>query len=182
MTDKDRLEFAEILAKCTRSLLNEYVSVEQVDAVDGQPNDFVLALISFTGRHVRGTLVLDASRDLLARSYARAVPGVEPDEADLADWSAELANLLLGQIKYTLQGLGVIIQLSTPVVIGGEDLRARLTMRPVTRITHRFEGEDTCAWARVRLEVVADPCYARDSVWPRLSMMAPKGGDLFMFD
>jgi hypothetical protein len=182
MSDNGHLDFAEVLATCTRTLLSAYAPVEQVDAFGGGPSDFVLALISFTGRQVRGTLVLDASRELLARSYALAVPGVEPDEADLADWSAELANLLLGQIKCKLQSLGMTIQLSTPVVVEGEDLRARATMRPIERVAQRFEGEDARAWARVRLEVMADPCHACDSVRPRLSVMAPKGGDMFVFD
>lgn len=84
-----------------------------------------LAIIGLGGQKLRGSVVLSVPASLLARSHPTR--GSTPE--DLADWLAELANLLLGRIKTQLLGRGISIQLGTPVTISGTALRF-----------HKFKG------------------------------------------
>lgn len=84
-----------------------------------------LAIIGLGGQKLRGSVVLGIPESLLRISHPAA--GSEPEE--LADWLAELANLLLGRLKAQLLARGVSIELGTPVTISGTALRF-----------HRFKG------------------------------------------
>lgn len=85
-------------------------------------------IIGYTGESMRGSLVLAPTAELLERSYQGT--------SSARDWTAELANQLLGRIKNQLLGCGVEIYVTTPVLIRGAHLA------PVPRVEelqpHRF--------------------------------------------
>lgn len=178
MNQRDRLVLAEVLARCTVSVLKSHgVDAACVETFGSAPDGFVMAFVGFTGRELRGTLVLDASKALLERSYPAGAPGVTTADEDLCDWSGEITNLLLGQVKRELSGRGVTIQLSTPVVISSEAMCAHPSARPIESITHRFEAAG--ARARVRLDVAAEPNFALATQRPP---SLARGVDAFLFD
>ena len=98
-----------------------------------------LSIIGLAG-NLRGSLVLSVPTGLLRRSHPTG--GVHPD--DLADWLAELANLMLGGIKVRLLARDVSIALSTPLTISATTFRVeRFVGTPVVH-AFQFEGETIC--------------------------------------
>ena len=89
------------------------------DRVEGWAD--TISIIGFGGDKLRGSLVLSAPQSLLVRTH----PARGTSEEDLADWLSELANLLLGQIKARLSGLGVSFVMSTPITLSATTLRFR---------------------------------------------------------
>jgi CheY-specific phosphatase CheX len=90
------------------------------------------------GGNLRGTLVLSIPSMLVKRSH----PTGGTDTDDLADWLAELANLLLGGIKIRLLARGVAIELSTPLAISATAFRVERFVG--TPVVHSFSvGGDT---------------------------------------
>jgi CheY-specific phosphatase CheX len=92
------------------------------------------------GGSLRGTLVLSVPGALVRRSHPTG--GTSAD--DLADWLAELANLLLGGIKIRLLARGVAIELSTPLAISATAFRVERFVG--TPVVHSFTapGEAIC--------------------------------------
>ncbi len=77
----------------------------------------IAAVIGFSGNHLRGTLGLAASASGLER-VRRHLGGCET-KLGAADALGELANLILGQIKREWSRYGVLVTLSTPLVMRG---------------------------------------------------------------
>ena len=81
-------------------------------------------LIGFTGRDVRGTLVLALTEELsgLSNPVAGANPSATGGRVIQRDWVGELSNQLLGQIKIELLRHGVEIYVNLPAVLQGQHL------------------------------------------------------------
>jgi CheY-specific phosphatase CheX len=93
----------------------------------------MVAVIGLGGAKLRGTLVVSMPASFLRRSH----PAGGTEDADLADWLSEQANLLLGRIKARLLGHEVIVELSTPVTLAASAFRSvRFGSTP---LVHRFE-------------------------------------------
>lgn len=71
------------------------------------------------GGSLHGSLVVSLSSGLLRRTHPAKATGV----ADLADWLAELTNLMLGSIKRRLLAHGISTELSTPLILSATTLR-----------------------------------------------------------
>lgn len=84
-----------------------------------------IAIIGLGGQKLRGSVVLSVPSVLLVASH----PAHSTSADELADWLAELANLLLGRLKVQLLERGISIELGTPVTLSGTALRF-----------HRFKG------------------------------------------
>ena len=95
-----------------------------------------LAVIGLGGGKLRGSVVLSVPTTLLERVHPTGARSVE----DLADYLAELANLLLGSFKRRLLALGIAIEISTPITLSAGDLRLRSFGQLPT--THDFSIED----------------------------------------
>ncbi len=181
MNDRDRLLLADILVRSTLYTLAAHgVDAGQVEGQDSAPEGFVLAFVDFTGEKLRGTLRLDPSRALLERSYPATDPGVATHDNDLYDWSGELSNLLLGRLKRELGEAGVVIQLSTPVVVSGNALPTRASSHPTVCVTGLFASE--AGAMRVRLDVTAEPLFRLGTLRPPPAPAPDLGVDAFMFD
>ena len=70
-------------------------------------------IVGFSGRDIRGGLVLAGSREALGASNPVETAGIR-------DWVAELANQLAGRIKSRLLAHDVELQIATPVVLRGD--------------------------------------------------------------
>jgi CheY-specific phosphatase CheX len=80
-------------------------------------------VIGYTGSQIRGTLMLATSSEPVGRTSPSS-------DASPHEWVGELTNQLLGRIKTRLTRRGVIIHMSTPVVLRGQHLA------PVPRSEH----------------------------------------------
>jgi hypothetical protein len=86
----------------------------------------IIASIGFSSPVLSGSLLLALPDTLVERTMPT------PD-ANLADWSGELANQLLGRLKNQLLHYEVVINLALPVVITGGDFRLPAKTRRLTR-------------------------------------------------
>jgi CheY-specific phosphatase CheX len=71
-------------------------------------------IVGFSGPGIRGTCVLAASEEPIART--------NPVQGSARDWIAELANQLVGRIKNQLLARGAEVYVTTPVVLRGDHL------------------------------------------------------------
>jgi hypothetical protein len=85
----------------------------------------VAGLVGFTGEHVRGTLIVATTFELIDMSRPRELRTEAlsrqraSDWLTVRDWSAELANQLLGRIKRRLFVFNVLLAASTPTALSG---------------------------------------------------------------
>lgn len=80
------------------------------------------AIIGYAGVEMKGTMILGASKDLLRVTHASIHMGMEVEDADLPDWLGELANQLVGRIKNGLLSYGLDFGITTPTVLGGNNM------------------------------------------------------------
>lgn len=78
-----------------------------------------VSILPFTGQKIAGSLLLAAP----VRLMEATTPSGEQELGALIDWSRELANLLVGSLKWALLQQGVAIDLGVPASILGPDLR-----------------------------------------------------------
>src|SRR5512138_690170 len=103
--------FEQVTAAACEGLFGRYgVPVHRADesANPISPEFFLCSVIGFTGRDVRGTLVLALTEELsgLSNPIAGTSPGAT-ERVIQRDWVGELSNQLLGQIKLELLRRGV---------------------------------------------------------------------------
>jgi hypothetical protein len=101
------------------------------------------SVIGFSSEQMRGTLVLATSSEPLGRTSP--VQG-----ASLREWIAELSNQLLGRVKRQLAERGLILAISTPVVLRGQHLRP-LPNKEAEPLIFDCEGGCVCVWMDAEL-------------------------------
>lgn len=107
-----------------------------------------IAIIGLAGA-IRGSLVVSMPTQLVEECHPTHATSPE----DLADWIAEIANLLLGRVKSHLLSRGVSIALSTPITLTATAFRFERFVG--TPVVHEFKlGDDTM---HVAFEAVSDP-------------------------
>jgi len=127
--------------------------LEPVDVAVGSRDD-VGASIGFTGPSLRGALVLISTRHLIQSVLPEAVRG--DSAAQVADWTGELANQLLGRIKNKLLNYGVSVDMSTPTVIFGLELARKGTSAGIRR---QFAFRHADQPLAIYLDAVAAPGF-----------------------
>ena len=143
--------FEQVAASACEELFARYgVTVRR--ATDGDepvsPDFLLCSVIGFTGRDVRGTLVLALTEELSGMS--NPVVGLERGRGNprliQRDWVGELSNQLLGRIKIELLRCGVEIYLNLPAVLLGQHLaplpRSQLKPLKFTLAKRRGGGVD----------------------------------------
>jgi hypothetical protein len=98
--------------------------------------DFTIgSIIGFSGKHVRGTLVLALTDDLptLSNPMGALLVGAERARLKERDWVGELSNQLLGHVKVRLLRRGVEIYAHLPAVLRGRHLAPlpRVELKPL---------------------------------------------------
>jgi hypothetical protein len=107
----------------------------------------LISTIGFSSPTLSGSLLLAVPNSVLQQTLPA------PD-ANLADWSGELANQLLGRLKNQLLNYQVAITLALPVVVSGGEFSLPAKTRRMTRHCS-FVSE----WGRlfIRTEVEISP-------------------------
>lgn len=102
-------------------------------------------VIGFSGRVVRGTMVLAITAAPLSKSNPLAGAG------NARDWLAELTNQLLGRIKIQLLRHQVEIYMRLPAVLGGEHL-ARVPAEALNPPRFTAENGVVGVWVEIDAE------------------------------
>ena len=144
--------FEQVTAAACEGLFGRYgVPVRRADesANPLSPEFFLCSVIGFTGRDVRGTLVLALTEELsgLSNPIAGTSPGA-PDRAIQRDWVGELSNQILGQIKIELLRHGVEIYVNLPAVLQGQHL-APLPRRELKPIKFTLANGAVAVWTEL---------------------------------
>ena len=121
----------DVTAAACEELFGRYgLAVRRADESEDpvSPEFFLCAVIGFSGRDLRGTLVLALTEELSGVSNPLAAANATHEIR--RDWVGELSNQLLGQIKIALLRYGLEIYMNLPAVLHGQHLaplpRARL--------------------------------------------------------
>src|SRR3954464_6067829 len=122
-----RRVFEQVTVAACEDLFSRYgVTVRCADETEDpiSPEFFLCSVIGFTGRDVRGTLVLALTEALsgLSNPVAGNNSSATTDRVTHRDWVGELSNQLLGQIKIDLLRRGVEIYVNLPAVLQGQHL------------------------------------------------------------
>ena len=176
-----QIEFQQLLeqvaAEACEGLFSRYgVAVHRTpDHEDPVSPDFLLcSVIGFTGRDVRGTLVLALTEDLsgLSNPLGGSAPAVSRPQRD---WVGELSNQLLGQIKIALLRWGIEIYVNLPAVLLGQHL-APLPRNQLRPLKFALAKGAAAVW----LEAEARPGLKIEASQPE--EQGPLAGDTLLFD
>jgi CheY-specific phosphatase CheX len=123
----DAQQFFETVASAAcQELFGRYgVEVRRAEETTApvSPDFLLCSVIGFTGRDVRGSLVLALTEELSGQSNPVSAPqSITGDRMTQRDWVGELSNQLLGRIKIELLKCGVEIYLNLPAVLLGQHL------------------------------------------------------------
>ena len=130
-----------IASEACLSLFHDYsLTLQRADISgdDGARELVYCAVIGYSSEQMRGTLLLATSSEPLGRTAPVA-------GSSLREWIAELSNQLLGRVKTRLAERGVLLAISTPVVLRGSHLRP-LTTQEVAPLTFVCDGGCVCVW------------------------------------
>ena len=128
--------------------------LEPSDAHTGTADD-VGASIGFTGPALRGALVMISTHRFVQRVLPAEIEAGDSAE-QVADWTGELANQLLGRIKNKLLTYGVTLEMSTPTVIFGLELIRKSSRSSICRQFSFRQGEDALS---IYFDAVAAPGF-----------------------
>jgi CheY-specific phosphatase CheX len=137
----------------------------------------LVAFMGFAGPVLRGTLALVAPIELMRTSYPLPLAAGARWEFEVFDWSGEVANRLLANIKNHLAMRGVDIEASTPRVMLAEHLHVTRSVRG-TVCSSCFPIGDS--WIKIWFDAMApdDQKVLREPQGPDAT---PPEGDVLLF-
>ena len=118
-----------LVMDATRALFETYGVKLELDGcavAKTLPSVGVISTIGFSSPALNGSLLLGIPNVVMQQTLPT------PD-ANLADWSGELANQLLGRLKNKLLPFDVVINLALPVVVSGDEFHLPARARRLTR-------------------------------------------------
>jgi CheY-specific phosphatase CheX len=166
--------FEQVSSRACEELFSRYgVAVRR--AADGDdpvtPDFLVCSVIGFTGRDLRGTLILALTEDLSGLSNP-----VGGGPMSQRDWVGELSNQLLGRIKLDLLRWGIEISLNLPALLLGRHL-APLPRAELKPLKFALAKGAAAVW----IEVEARPGFKLQPPGT-VEEAGPAAGDALLFD
>jgi CheY-specific phosphatase CheX len=176
----DAQQFFEMVASVAcQELFGRYgVAVQKADetAAPVSPDFLLCSVIGFTGRDVRGSLVLALTEELSGLSNPVSGPhSIAGDRLTQRDWVGELSNQLLGRIKIELLKCGVEIYLNLPAVLLGQHL-APLPRAQLKPLKFTLSNGAAAVW----IEIEARPGFRIDT--GKAAEHGPGAGDTLLFE
>lgn len=120
-------EQGDILRELVATTLSELLAAYEVEAerLDGEASTDeeaispgsepgIAGVIGFTADAMRGSMVVYGYRKVLG-----AMGQTDSSDLALRDWAGEVSNQMLGRLKNKLLAYGVVLSMSTPVVVVG---------------------------------------------------------------
>lgn len=112
--------------------LFEHLSVEvTIEAKAERVSSDIACSVGFASPHLRGSLTMTAERNFVSESRPAELRITDANETEISDWMGELGNQLLGRLKNRLISHGVVIDLGTPAVLCGVDIRRHTGRRGI---------------------------------------------------
>jgi CheY-specific phosphatase CheX len=174
--------FEQVTAAACVELFGRYgVPVRRADESDEpiRPEFFLCSVIGFTGRDLRGTMLLALTEELsgLSNPVSGASANLDPAARRVIqrDWVGELSNQLLGQVKLELLRCGVEIYMNLPAVLLGQHL-APLPRADLKPLKFTLAKGAAAVW----MEIEARPGFKIDD--RPSSAPGPAPGDALLFD
>jgi chemotaxis protein CheX len=158
----------------------EYLGVA---TAEDPPFDTTLSVIGYAGEHMRGSVLLSAPDTVLRATHPM---GSSAGDDDLLDWSGELTNQLLGRIKNKVRKAGILIQMSTPMILSGLHLRIS-SLRSSECVAHKFMIGEAHKFAlgdvrvQVRFEAIIEPGIRFDDAGTSSDAPPAGEGDVLLF-
>jgi CheY-specific phosphatase CheX len=172
--------FEEVAAAACEELFARYgvtvrLAAEAAEPVS--PEFLVCSVIGFSGRDVRGTLVLALTEELsgMSNPISASNPGAVSSRLTQRDWVGELSNQLLGRIKIELLRCGVEIYLNLPAVLLGQHL-APLPRSQLKPLKFTLGPGAAAVW----IEIEARPGFKIET--GKGDAQGPAAGDALLFD
>lgn len=130
-----RLAAEEVFELMLNSKLSDPGPASQEQTLD------VTAMVGLAGK-LCGVMTVRCPRKAAARMAGRML-GIDADHAGQETWDAvgEICNMVAGNFKNKIAGLGDGCMLSVPSVITGGDYSLRSLVNDEIRTIHLFEGE-----------------------------------------
>lgn len=129
-----------LLMDATRALFDIYgvkLDLDGCPIMNTLPSVQLISTIGFSSPVLSGSLLLAIPNVVIEQTMPTR-------DANLADWSGELANQLLGRLKNQLLNYEVAINMALPVVLSGDQFSLPATNR---RLTRHFSF--VSAWGRL---------------------------------
>jgi CheY-specific phosphatase CheX len=128
--DQEATLRAMVTDACIEMFTSSGFSVRTIDLIApvmSRAHD-IAGFIGFGGA-VRGSLMVAGPKQLFERTSPLSTEVGRLSEAELFDWTGEMANQLLGRIKRRFCGAGREFHASTPTAVGGRELGRRFPLR-----------------------------------------------------
>lgn len=177
--------FTEIFDQSTTGFFRDncqaQATVTHVPELKLASTDSIIATVGFSCDIAKGVLLVVGQANSLRASHPMVAMGAAVSESDLCDWAGEIANQTLGRYKNALLPYGIVLNMSVPTVIKGNEMR----------LANQFRGERYLCNVRMGSELVLgfgiDIEFARgfdvsviDRIEPEANS-ARKEGDGFLF-
>jgi hypothetical protein len=135
-----------LMSEACISLFSDYsLQLRRIDAAaaTGDTDFLYCGVVGFTGDQMRGAILLATTREPLGRTSPVS-------DTSFREWVAELSNQLLGRLKNKLLTRGVVLHMSTPVVLRGQHLTP-LTRNELRPLVFDCDNGCVCVWVDAEL-------------------------------
>jgi chemotaxis protein CheX len=174
--DENLSVLSELLRDSCMELMEGYgldAELQNPSARTDPPTPVLIAAIDFSGKNMRGTVALRATRSVVIETF-RAATKAAADASNLesADWTCELVNQLIGRMKNKLRAYDVSFTVNVPRLIGAV---------PADELENALRNRFVCDSGTFAgyLDVLISPGFVfRGSVPPA---PLPEEGELVMF-
>jgi CheY-specific phosphatase CheX len=142
MTTNEEIVESLVSESCI-SLFSDYsLPLQRTEAkTESSDTDLLYCgVVGFTGEQMRGAILLATTREPLGRTSP-------VNDTSFREWIAELSNQLLGRLKNKLMSRGVLLHMSTPVVLRGQHQHLTpVTANELKPLVFECEGGVVCVW------------------------------------
>ncbi len=163
-----------VLDEAVVSLFEAYqqcaIYVEAPTVATAQP---LVSVVGFTGDQLRGSMAIITTEEVVRATSTSTLC----DEVQTSDWLAELSNQLLGRFKNRIRRHGAVLNISTPVVMSGTELR----LHPQLKTSDTRYYETTAGPVSVILNVELDEQFTVRECSPSTAPNMISEGELMLF-
>jgi hypothetical protein len=177
--------FHEVFDACVVSFFEEACAMKAtstaVPDIQVTSDSCSVASLGFTSELAKGTLLLVARAESLRASHPMVAMGAAVGDSDLADWSGEITNQVLGRFKNAILPYGLTLNMSVPSVLNGSSLRLA-TYQKGERILRGVRTESGLVFGMALVVVFEqgfDASSIDSSAAPRSDARKEGGGVLF---
>jgi len=128
MSDQNRNVLVKIIRHCIERFIestgvSSYKFVDSPEVHRASVEVHFASVIGFSGGVFKGSLVAICEAAFLDKSHPNHQMGMPVGPNEIADWSGEVSNQLLGRIKNILSANDVKFDMGTPTTVSGKTMQ-----------------------------------------------------------